>query len=463
MKKLMQITWTESRAMWLKYHLGADLKIACQRNDIEIPEIKNLKNNEDHWGDWRWHLKNRVSNVIDLLKLRPEYLGQEQVLADWLESYDLSILPLNQMQPNGINKFLPRPDIASEIDPYGVQQEHALVLSKRDKQKYYLATRKPGYATFLAIIGSGANRVYCPIGCAGCYRGPQTRFNKPLCSISKSDLVENIVTPSPVDQVRWLVKEWNRNKEFKNIYDILMSGGEPMMLPNRVWKAILIELEKAINLRSFRICTGALFLGLPFRFDNEFIQLLTDFRARTGVQVKLSVHISHPENITPEAIIYARRLLNAGIELLPQCPIEPEVNFWAKDLQKTEKTLRRLDLLLAIVIGVRGYKWIIDMQRRRVNKSASILSVIEIWRRLHDCHQGESDITRPTSLALFFPHERGNLNLSFHSLWAIKMEVGQNIVKYKIPHPAGGWLDYEEPLWKGVNDDKQILEKMRSL
>lgn len=118
---------------------------------------------------------------------------------------------------------------------------------------------------------------------------------------------------------------------------------------------------------------------------------------------------------------------------------------------------------LALAVGARGYKWIIDMQRRRVSEGVSMLSAIEVWRGLHDGHQGESDITRPTSLALFFPHERGNLNLSFHSLWAMRMEVDipRATVRYRLPHPAGGWLDYEEPLWKGVNDNPDRLLELR--
>lgn len=452
----------DSRAAWLR-NLDDSLIKLCQKNGIEIPPVTKSDDGQNEWGSWQWHVKNRVTTVSGLLKLCPEYAGQEEKLGEWLKSYDLSILPLNQLQPNGMNKFLPRPGMIPTSDPYGVQQEHAMVLYEQDGKKFYLSTRKPGYATFLPIIGGNANRIYCPIGCAGCYRGLQTRFNEPLRNIKKDGSVEDVIIPKPVEQMRLLVERWNSDPEFKDVYDILISGGEPMMLSNSVWKLMLAEIEKAKYLRTFRICTGALFLGLPFRFDEEFIKLLTDFRNRTGVQVKLDVHISHPENITPEAIIYARRLINAGIELLPQCPLEARVNFWMNNLDKTEQTLRQLDRLLATVIGIRGYKWIVDMQKRRVNEGVSILSAIEIWRRLHDCHQGESDITRPTSLALFLPHERGNLNLSFHSLWAIQMKVKRKTVQYRIPHPAGGWLDYEEPLWEGINDSKKILDKMRNL
>jgi len=440
------------RACWLEKNLDEETRTICQRHNIAIPKTEKQESSEV-WGDWKWHISARVHDLMSFLLLFPQYQGQEHELSEWLKSYDLSILPLNLLQPEGVQKFLPRPGLVPAPDPYGVQQEHSIVLREEDGKKFYLATRKPGYATFLPILSGGASRVFCPIGCAGCYRGAQTRFNEPLRIIKKDGTTEDIQIPQPVEQIRWLVERWNLDPQFSEVYDILISGGEPMILPNSVWKQMLDELKNAKYLKSLRICTGALFLGLPFRFDDEFIGILTDFRKTTGVSIKMSTHISHPENITPEAIFFARKILRAGIEILPQIPLEGGVNFWMDDLQRTARTLRQLDRLLALAVGTRAYKWIVDMQKRRVNQGVSIISAIEVWRILHDGHCGESDITRPTSLALFFPHERGNLNLSFHSLWAIKKQVDQKraVVRYKIPHPAGGWLDYEEPLWPGAN------------
>lgn len=452
----------KSRVVWLKKNLDSEIIKICRRNDIVIPDTdildtdsKNLKTEFD-WGNWRTHVKNRLHDLEDFLVLFPEFGGQKTELKIWLESYDLSILPLNLFQPKGVNKFIPRPGFLLAPDPYGVQKKNSVILHEQDGKKFYLATRKPGYATFLPILGHGASRVYCPMGCAGCYRGPQTRFNEPLKIINPDGSTEEVIIPRPIEQLSWLVKIWNSNPEFKDIYDILISGGEPMILPNETWAQILKELEKAKYLRSLRLCTGALFLGLPFRFDAEFIKLLSDFRRRTGVMIKIGAHVSHPENITPEAILFARRIIQAGIEILPQTPLEPGANFWENDLTKTEDTLRTLERLLTLAVGTRPYKWIIDMQGRRVSTSGgiSITTVIELWRRLHDQHQGESDISKPTSLALFFPHEYGNLNLSFHSLWAIKKKINKRLgmVEYQIPHPAKKWIIYSEPLRPGIND-----------
>jgi hypothetical protein len=444
-----------ARNTWRWFVLDKETVALCRRNGINVTQRYEDDGEQINWGDWQWHIKNRLTRerLDDFLALSPKYQGQEELLRKYLKSYDLSILPLNLLQPRGVKKFLPRLGLVPAPDPYGVQRSYSVVLRKEGDKTFYLSTHKAEYASFLPIMGGGAGRVFCPIGCAGCYRGPQTRFHEPLRIINKNDCKE-VWMPQPEQQAKWLVEEWNTRPEFAGVYDILFSGGEPMLLPNETWEKILAQMENAKHLRIFRICTGALFLGLPFRFDDQFVRLLTEFRRRTGVQVKLSVHVSHPEHITPEAVYFARKLAYAGIELLPQCPLEPGVNFWMNNLAKTTKTLRRLDQLLATVIGSRCYKWILDMQG-----GVSLISAIEVWRRIHDRHQEESDVTRPTSFALFLPQPEGNTNLSYHSLWAIQMQVDKEkgVVHYKIPHPSGTWVDYEEPVWKGINDDPSRL------
>ncbi len=446
---------------WCRRNLDPETIALCERNGITVERGMGTEGEIATWGDWKWHHGHCVTEKeLNLfLTLSPDYLGKEQLLREYIESYNLSIAPLNLLQKEGIRKFLPRLGLKPAPDPYGVQRVHSVVLRKEGDRMYYLSTHKPGYGSFLPILGRGAGRVYCPIGCAGCYRGPQTRFDEPLTVIHEDGRHQKVWIPDPDVQTRWLVEEWNTNQRFAHVYDVLFSGGEPMMLSNNTWGKILFECSRAQHLRCFRICTGALFLGFPFRFDDEFITLLTKFREETGVQVKLAVHVSHPEHVTPEAVFFARRLIRAGIELLTQCPLEPGVNFWVEDLDRTEQTLRRLDRLIACVVGVRPYKWILDMQG-----GVPLLSAIEVWRRVHDRHQGDSDITRPTSFALFLPQPEGNTNLSMHSLWAMEMEVDRerNIVRYRIPHPALKYVFYEEPIWPGINDDPARLEAMKA-
>lgn len=448
------------RGSWIQKNVSAEERALCLKHGITIPEGEN-SSDKTSWGDWKWHLQQRLtSNYADaFLALFPEYQGREELLREYLGSYDLSILPLNLSQPEGIKKFLPRLGLRHSPDPYGVQKHDAVVLKEHEGKRYYLSTHKKGYASFLPILGGGAGRVFCPVGCAGCYRGPQTRLHEPLAVSQADGSRETVWIPTPEQQTQWLVEEWNSNPEFADVYDVLFSGGEPMMLSNETWRDMMQYLKEAKHLKSFRVCTGSLFLGLPFRFDDELIRTFTEFREQTGIQVKLSVHVSHPEHITPEALHYANKLKKAGVELLPQCPLEPGVNFWMDDLDKTEDVLRTLDRSLSLAVGTRAYKWILDMQG-----GVSLLPAIEVWRRIHDRHQEESDITRPTSFALFLPQAEGNTNLSYHSLWAIQMQVDKEhgVVRYQLPHPSKKMVSYEEPLIEGVNDDISRLEALKS-
>ncbi len=293
----MKIEHSNMRAFWLAQNLNKETRTLCERNGIFIPTTStNPISSPDVWGDWKWHIKNRLSaNQIDYFHiLFPEYKTNQNSLNEYLKSYDLGILPLNLQLPSGVRKFLPKTGFKPEPDPYGVQRVHSVITHKEAGKKYYVTTHKPGYATFLPILGAGANRLYCPIACAGCYRGPQTRFNEPMSIIHADGTKESILIPNPVLQIKWLIEKWNK-PEYSHVYDILLSGGEPMMLSNEIWEEVLLELKQAKHLLNFRICTGALFLGIPFRFDDKFIALLVKFRDETGVQIKLSTHISHPE------------------------------------------------------------------------------------------------------------------------------------------------------------------------
>lgn len=409
------------------------------------------------WGNWRWHLRNRLEGNRDLdlfLKLFPQFQGKKDDLEQYLEWYNLSILPLNLVAGDGVLNFLPEVGQQLKPDPYGIRRGYSTV-TRRDKdgKLWYLATRKPEYATFLFVMN-----VSCPIGCARCYRGYQTRHRKPFTLIYDDDSEEKLYLPGPVKQLEWLVERWNSEEQFKGVYDILVSGGEPLMAPDRTIKQLLSVAAEAKYLKAFRICTGTLFLGLPFRFGDELISLLLDFKESTGKQVGINAHIAHPDQMTPEAVYSAGRLSNAGFDLMAQTPLIEGVNVWQDDLERTVETLRRLDQLVWFNTGRRPYKWIVDMQ-----KSVSVLTAIEVYRRVHDRHQVDSDTTRPTSFALFIDHPTGNINLSYHSLWAMKMQVDteNGRVLYQIPHPAGNWIEYEEPLMPGVNDTPEALERLK--
>src|SRR4030042_4013236 len=90
----------KERARWLAQNLDEETVSLCRRNGIGIP--KGDTGNRENWGDWRWHIKNRLSKekLNDFLELFPEFKDREAELIEYLTSYDLSILPLNLLLKN---------------------------------------------------------------------------------------------------------------------------------------------------------------------------------------------------------------------------------------------------------------------------------------------------------------------------------------------------------------------------
>lgn len=406
------------------------------------------------------------------------YKGNKKKILKILENFDLSIRPLNLCSSisdsEAIKNFLP--DVNQKLlkDPFGVQRREHLVLEKIGGKLVYLATRKKDHGTYLTILNIVA---YCTAGCARCYRGEQTRELKRFTAINSDGSEEFVYFLPPVEQIRRLVKVWNEEKNPPE--DILFSGGEPMDVDIDDWVKIIEELKKAKYLKFFRICTGDLFLGQPFRLINpKFLKALKSFHEETGKAIKFACNMPHPKFVTPEALytIMTLHKLGIGIEIQTQTPLEEGIlcfqrdieeklkkikrrdltdeqliNIWAPPLVRSFKLLRELCIKVSMIAD-RPYKFIHDMQQ-----SVSIIYNLVLYSLLSEPHVGVTDAAiRPTSFAVFTPH-LPNLNMGYHSLqYLAKVQGAYSIdsekVRMRIPHAVGSLAEYEEPYWKGIND-----------
>jgi lysine 2,3-aminomutase len=95
----------------------------------------------------------------------------------------------------------------------------------------------------------------------------------------------------------------------KKIRDVLLSGGDPLLLPDRELYVLLSELRSISHLEIIRIgsrvpCT------LPQRVTQQLAEILKGFHP-----LYINTHFNHPVEITPEASIACARLVDAGIPL----------------------------------------------------------------------------------------------------------------------------------------------------
>jgi lysine 2,3-aminomutase len=104
------------------------------------------------------------------------------------------------------------------------------------------------------------------------------------------------------------------------IRDVLLSGGDPLLLADDRLEWILGELRKIPSVKIIRIgsrvpCT------LPMRVTPRLVKMLKKFHP-----LYLNTHFNHPTEITPEAATACNRLADAGIPLGCQTVLLKGVN-----------------------------------------------------------------------------------------------------------------------------------------
>jgi lysine 2,3-aminomutase len=104
------------------------------------------------------------------------------------------------------------------------------------------------------------------------------------------------------------------------IHDVLLSGGDPLLLSDKELFDILSELRSFPHVKIIRIGTRAP-CTLPYRITPQLSGMLKDFHP-----LYINTHFNHPSEITPQAALACSRLANAGIPLGCQTVLLKGVN-----------------------------------------------------------------------------------------------------------------------------------------
>ncbi len=400
-----------------------------------------IQENNYKWNDLSFHLQNRIINWKDLNIL---FSTDDFSYIENFSNYQLSILPLNLfLGKNVLNKFIPQKDYgtSSNIDPYGIFTEKSKILSNKT-DSLVLASQKFKHTLLMNLYDN------CVIGCSGCYKGYYTREKKHKFGLNSLS--------TAVKQAKELVEYLNNHPE---IYDVIISGGEPLLLDNNTLDKVFEELSKAKYLKVIRLCTGSIFMGLPFRFDNGLINILKKYKKIK--RITINAHLSNYEQINFESKIAVKKLNNIGINVYSQVPVQNGINFFIDDLPKTLDYFVKLGKE-QVFNSIEPYMLIVDMHPRMKSQYIPLEILLKFWGALVESHNYPG-LERPRTLSILF--QEGNIILSSHILYSMSktIDIEQGFVTYKIPLiNLNGEIEkfyiYNEPLSQ-YNSDKYSLDK----
>ncbi len=109
-------------------------------------------------------------------------------------------------------------------------------------------------------------------------------------------------------------------KNNSQVRDVLLSGGDPLMLPDDYLDWILSELKKIPHVEVIRIGSRVPAV-LPFRITQELVDMLKKHHP-----IWLNTHFNHPREITKDSREALRKLADAGIPLGNQSVLLARVN-----------------------------------------------------------------------------------------------------------------------------------------
>jgi lysine 2,3-aminomutase len=268
----------------------------------------------NEWNDWQWQLRNRITEPAMLeamLKLADE---EKSALTHSGRRFPVSITPYYASLLDRENPLHP---LRRTVVP--VIREHAICPAEKedpleeehDSPVPGLVHRYPDRVLFLVTE-------FCSTYCRYCTR---------------SRIVGNGRSSLP-QTARW-EEAIHYIESNPSVRDVLLSGGDPLTLPDASLEWLLSRLRRIPHVEFLRIGTKAPVV-LPQRVTPSLVRILKRFHP-----LWMSIHFTHPEELTPETTQACERLADGGIPLGSQTVLLSGINDDVSVLRKLVHGLLR--------------------------------------------------------------------------------------------------------------------------
>lgn len=265
---------------------------------------------EDDWNDYKWQFRNVVKNkkgmerLLQIVKITKE---QEKAIKLAIEHHiPFGVTPhyLHLMDPEaGSYDFAIRRQVFPPLS-YVI----AMIAHKSDRSHVFDFMREHDTSPVEYITRRYVKvcilKPYetCPQICVYCQRNWSitSPFAK-SAQVSRKDIEK---------AVKWVTRH-------RHIMDILVTGGDPLILDNEKLDLLLSQLAEIDHLKSIRIASR-IPITVPQRINDELIDILAKYNEPYKRFIYLVTHFQHPYEICPETAHAINRLRMRGIKFYNQ-------------------------------------------------------------------------------------------------------------------------------------------------
>lgn len=287
---------------------------------IDYREVKLWENIlPEQWYDWKWQVRNRITSCEQLGRIIKLQDSKREEIGSCLKRFRMAITPYYAMLMDPDNPDCPvRKQAVPSINELCVDdcEMNDPLGEELFSPVEGIVHRYPDRALFLLTHK-------CAMYCRHC-----TRRRVVGC---EDFSVSNGKLEKALDYIR----------QNTGIRDVLLSGGDPFVMPDLWLENIIQKLRMIPHVEIIRIGTRTPVV-LPMRITDELLKMLHKYHP-----IWINTHFNHPKEITAESSLACERIADAGIPLGNQSVLLRGIN-------DDEEILKELFIKL-VKIRVRPY------------------------------------------------------------------------------------------------------------
>ena len=285
------------------------MKEYCTVKYDDIPLFKDVT--EQQWNDWHWQARNVIRDADTLSKVLELTDEEQSGLARALERFRMAITPyyaaLMDKDYALCSVRLQAVPRVHELD-YDTEDMKDPLHEDADSPVPGLTHRYPDRVLFLVTN-------ICSMNCRHCTRRRLVGFEDH--HLADADLEKGF------DYIR----------SHKEVRDVLVSGGDPLMLSTEKLEKIIQELRGIDHVEMIRIGTR-MPVVLPQRITRSLVEMLKKYHP-----IFVNTQFNHYKEITAEAKVACERLVDAGIPVGNQSVLLRDVNDCPRIMKKLVQEL----------------------------------------------------------------------------------------------------------------------------
>ena len=133
---------------------------------------------------------------------------------------------------------------------------------------------------------------------------------------------------------RWWSSACERIAEDSSIDEVILSGGDPFVLPDNELQALVTDLAQIPHVERLRVHTR-----LPIMIPQRIDEALLSWMAQTRLKVIVVIHANHAQEFDDEVVESLKRLAMTGVHLFNQSVLMKDINDSAEALLALSKRL----------------------------------------------------------------------------------------------------------------------------